>query len=699
MPDTLDIDAESQRLKKQIDAAEELVATTADPDEKLAAQTRLDKLNDDYRLILIARSNALKPTPGAGVDTVTVPGVGAFTVDKTSGAWTPGPAAVPPNLDEQQLKAVENQMAGAKRDEIAANRAAGRGGLTDDQVRTLARLEQDTSINRDTLTLARQKWEQDNATAQAKLPGELAQTAATTARIGTQTALDQAQIDALGLKTTSDVERAQKAGLLDDAQAAAIRQKMGQPSITDLGTGATYGVTTPQGTIEERYRQGYVPKTRAEIAARAGQIHSLIQQKGAELQAKIDSKEITGDQALQQYNAWAAQNVQPQQTALAAAQEEADFARAKEEADQRRQSMTGALAAGTQAREAFTAAAPYRVGENYGQGFEKMLNASLKGSGHGDIDMTGSATWQGPDMMSQSPQQATMEALKYLSPTAAQATGSPQPNYQGVDLSSSFAPFQFGTTPPAPAAAPGASPAPTAAGVGPATGPFGTDQQQINRRLASFQTEAATNQQPGAFQGIDSQGMAGLIQRMMTPPVQPGAPAQPAAVGAGPAAVARFAPQAAPPAPPAPWGPQATQAMNVGGWGNETPWSTQASGAMNVGGWNSPMPDYPYGPPNLASNTTYTPPPELAPPGLPPGYMPGTSVGSPGLPGNVLPSWPSINLPNINPMGLWDQVTPPDQQRSSTLEELLRRGVPGSMLGQYQYGGGGGGYGNSGFTP
>lgn len=47
-----------------------------------------------------------------------------------------------------------------------------------------------------------------------------------------------------------------------------------------------------------------------------------------------------------------------------------------------------------------------------------------------------------------------MEALKYMSPTAAQATGAPQPNYAGIDVTAGLnqGNYRFGGAPPAPAA-------------------------------------------------------------------------------------------------------------------------------------------------------------------------------------------------------------------------------------------------------
>jgi hypothetical protein len=62
-----------------------------------------------------------------------------------------------------------------------------------------------------------------------------------------------------------------------------------------------------------------------------------------------------------------------------------------------------------------------------------------------------------PDLQ-QRAQQATMEALKGISPMAAAATGAPQPNYQGFDINAGLNRLNYGFGGPAQGAVPAAPP-------------------------------------------------------------------------------------------------------------------------------------------------------------------------------------------------------------------------------------------------
>jgi hypothetical protein len=139
-----------------------------------------------------------------------------------------------------------------------------------------------------------------------------------------------------------------------------------------------------------------------------------------------------------------------------------------------------AQAAGTQAIDAFQAQMPYMAGPGYGGAMASAINALGQGKevpeGTFRPEMF---TAPAPDLQQQA-RDATMEALKLISPTAAQATGTPLPQLQGLDIAGMLGRTTFA------GAGQQQAPAPAAAG--------GGQQQPITINIGGAQA----GQQPGA---------------------------------------------------------------------------------------------------------------------------------------------------------------------------------------------------------
>lgn len=283
--------------------------------------------------------------------------------------------------------------------------------------------------------------------AQQKLPGELAQQAATLAGTQASTAGTQA--------STAQTQQATRI-----AAAPQLQGGLTNPYITQVNplTGAV---------SQNQMNLAYQPKTQAEIAARVGQIQSLMTQKGQEVQAKVGQNGYTAEDALKEFNDWYGQNVASQQQSLQAAQEENQYQRAKDQAATSQAAYQTALGAGNQNISAFNA----MVGANpVGPGYADVMNQVRQGKIPTGEQMQSAFTYQAPNPM-QTAQQATMDALKYIDPRAAAASGAPPPNLQGIDIAKAFAPSQYLPGAGAPPAAPPPPIAPPAEPAAPAAPP------------------------------------------------------------------------------------------------------------------------------------------------------------------------------------------------------------------------------------
>ena len=141
----------------------------------------------------------------------------------------------------------------------------------------------------------------------------------------------------------------------------------------------------PDGTTSTIENPNYRPKTSADVAARTGQLQSLMVAKGKELQEQYKDNPQEG---VRLFNQWYDQNVQGQLASLQQAAEEANFTRAKEIADQRRQALQQAQTAGQQAISAYQASGLSRVGPRAAEvanqvskgGFGALKNVDWQGA-------------------------------------------------------------------------------------------------------------------------------------------------------------------------------------------------------------------------------------------------------------------------------------------------------------------------------
>jgi len=529
---------------------------------------------------------------------------GYFTLDGTGNAVT----VREPNADALVSAAVDRQGKEALRNERQANADAGKGYMTAQERATIEQNAARTGIDQATLnqriaefTATQRAADKRDEVAAATAQQSILESAARVGQIGAATEKTKVETGLLTGQTEAQIEEAK--ARTEQAKAATALSK--QPKVLTAGVeGPTIYTQGPGGEITPTMRAGYVPKTMADIAARTGQINAAIQAKSQELQAKL-SPTYTPEQADADYQKWYDQVVTPEQGTLQAATQEAQQALAKEQASQAVSAFTAANAAGTGAVQAYEATKGRQVGP---RAAEIMQSSGPLSS----IDWSGAfAPAKDPNELRQN---AINETFARLFPQGA-AGGAGQ-------TAAAISPAQVldatqwrpSAGAPAPAAGAGGVPAAVPAAAGP------TPEQLAAQRLAGYQTEAATNQGGGfggatPFQGINPGGMAALMAAQEAARQPPPAPAPAAAPAArAPARSPMPAPMVSAQAPVADWGAQATQAMNVGGWTDPTPWATQASQAMNIGGWGAQPNDYPYGPPNLPANVTYTPPPEPTPP-------------------------------------------------------------------------------------
>lgn len=399
---------------------------------------------------------------------------------------------------------------------------------------------------------AQQKSLNDIAIANAKLGGEIAAQAATTEEAkartiytGAQTSQLQQATDIAANKAPYEIDylKAQTAAQLASAGASQAQiqealQKISQANAPQT-VGTTLGPTSPNyvqtnpntGQVTFTPNQNFQPKTQADIAMRVGQIQSLMQQKGAEVQAKVGTNGFSHDDALNEFNQWYDQNVAPQQQALQAAQDEAAFARAKDQAAMRTSAFTAANAAGTQMTDAFKAmvAAHPVTNPNFGAASAQLAKGQMP-SNVSDL------TYTAPNPM-YAAALGTMNALKYIDPTAAAATGNPPPNLQSANIASMlgkpsyFAPGVPPPSGPAPAAAAPPTPAPGGPGTpNPSPGPGTPDWW--NALMGRQQQSAAEQQIQARVPNPAAAAMPDWL-RNGTPPPPPSQPVAPAAPNFG----------------------------------------------------------------------------------------------------------------------------------------------------------------------
>lgn len=379
------------------------------------------------------------------------------------------------NEDDEIKKAVDRQVAEGDRNARQRNEATTGIYGTDTEVAQIQNQAATQKLNQAELNEKirqfneqRKYADQEEKRAADKAASDL-QTAAT-GREATQAST--AGTRATTAATTQTTEQAaqkfpgelkQQAATLEATQASTAQTKQatqiaGAPTLQGGLTNPYLTTVNPlTGAVDQsQMNRAYQPKTQAEIAARVGQIQELMTRKGQEVQGKVGTNGYTAEDALKEFNQWYAQNVTPQQDSLQAAQEEAQFQRGQAQAATRQAAQQTALGAGTQQVSAFNA----MVGANpVGPGYAEVMDQVRQGKIPTGEQMKSAFTYQAPNPMDAA-RQGTMEALKYIDPTAAAATGAPPPNLPGIDIQKAFAPSQYmpgaggpmAPMPPAPAA-------------------------------------------------------------------------------------------------------------------------------------------------------------------------------------------------------------------------------------------------------
>lgn len=384
-----------------------------------------------------------------------------------------------PNADEEISKAIQRQNDEAERNERTANQAAGRGYMTNAEYAKIANdaatrgqsaADLAEKIRQFDLTQGQAQHQFDVTAAQkdkvdaANILKTAADTGLATANTGlatantasvssaTDIAKQKAPSEIAEIQARTDLSEAQKAKYIQDLALAKVPTTV-QATLGD--TSANFAQVDPTtGRVSFTANPNYQPKTQAQIAARVGQLQSLMQAKGQEVQAKVgqtvNGKQYTAEDALRDFNDWHAQNISPQQASLQAAQDDAQFQRAKDDAALRQGAMTSALGAGTQNINAFNA----NVAANpVGAGYADVMNQVRQGKMPTGQQMKDAFTYQAPNPM-QTSQQATMDALKYIDPRVAAANGMPPPNPQGIDIPGMLNRTNYGGPPGAPPAPP-----------------------------------------------------------------------------------------------------------------------------------------------------------------------------------------------------------------------------------------------------
>jgi len=416
--------------------------------------------------------------------------------EKVNGQWTRiqgTEGLLKPVTALDTLKAQADQ---ADIDRRKANELAGRGYLTDNEWITFQQSGARLGMDAERIRQEADKFAQSKKIEDAKLQPQIDQIKAQTTLAGAQAGSLASTAEIAGRKAGPEIEEIGARTDLAKAQALNQRQQAlaaGAPTIqANVGTGQYIYQQNPlTGDLTTTINQNFQPKTQADVASRMAQLQGIATKKRDELQAKMASdRNYTAEQANSDWANWWGSNVENQKAALQAAQEDVQFQRAKDEAAMRTSAYTAANAAGNQAITAASDQAKRRVGAGFGQ----AANALMGGGSLAGVDFGSALTWKAPDLQQQA-HNATMEALKYISPGAAQATGTPLPNYQGIDIAgglnqSNYAPF--GTP------IPGAAPAPVAPAP-PAPGPY----TGLPPSLPAGPGNAAPNQVPGQNYGYD----------------------------------------------------------------------------------------------------------------------------------------------------------------------------------------------------
>jgi hypothetical protein len=342
----------------------------------------------------------------------------------------------------RQTGAIAGLEVGPKIAQLAAET-----GLTNAQAERLLRMTE-PEINE--LEARGELTREQAATARARRGPEVAQILATTRQIGATTDLTDAQAEvdrataALKRATMpSDIALAQANVQAAYARIAQIAQEMNRPvPVTASTETPVVQYITPDGQIRAQRNEAFLPTTMAGVAALTGQLRGQGQQMADQLSQQVASGVLTREQADQRLNDWYQQNqpiAEQAQQQIQREQERLDMAR-------REAAVTAAQGAGTQLISALQTQLPYMAGPGYGGAMASAINALGQGREVPEGTFRPEMFTGPPINIPQMAQQATMEALKLISPTAAQATGAPLPQMQGLDIGAMLGRTAYGST-------------------------------------------------------------------------------------------------------------------------------------------------------------------------------------------------------------------------------------------------------------
>jgi hypothetical protein len=208
---------------------------------------------------------------------------------------------------------------------------------------------------------------------------------------------------------------------------------------TPTSTSSTqpYVVSTDRsGKVTQQANPNYQP---TDPALRIGQLTGQANQQRDILNQQVQQGSITADQAAKQFDQWWGQNIAPQQQEIQLAQQTQALDYQVKQQQELRNQFTTAQQAGKDAAANAQALLPYQVGPGFGAAIGKLASGGdLSGE-----DFQNAVMFKTPDLNAISAQGAA-EALKHISPAAAQAAGAPMPNYQDITAGLNQANFGFG---------------------------------------------------------------------------------------------------------------------------------------------------------------------------------------------------------------------------------------------------------------
>jgi hypothetical protein len=469
------------------------------------------------------------------------------------------------------------------------------------------------------------------AIGQAKLPGEIAQTAATTQNTLQSAATSAGNLALAQQKAPTDIALTQAQTQNQIASAAAAQAKINQPSVLDTGTGPTTTMWNPATQSTQTVaNQNYLPTDPGRMTA---QLQQQAQAQQQTLQQQVQAGKLTSDQAASQFDTWWNQNIEPLKGDIAAAQAKQQSALAQQQAqtnyyNAQAANLPATLAqnASDQAQRNVISMLPYVTGKGYGDAVSNLMSSMGTGKfpGINPQALASAATYSLPNLQ-EIGRQGAAAALAHISPTAQNiltqnaAGGQPavQPPVAGMpDLNSLLSRGSYGFGQPGGGMA-GAPPAPAMAQSPAGSNPMTNMQGAPGTNLVPTATLNAMNAAPQTsytIPGLNPAGMPGAgpagQQSFQLPTT-----AQPAPMGGPPPvpqpAPFRGAPAAPQPAPyippyqPAPPLPQQalTGGQDLSGYGQATPQGTGYP--VGTPAWNgSPMPTgpVPYQPPPYVPN-------------------------------------------------------------------------------------------------